>query len=79
MNRAVVSLVASLRVVDRGEGPEGEYLSLYEQLDCSGKTRYKEKLHMLQLHSDPYLLDKNSWLAERSLWPPWSSQMCLFI
>ena len=70
MNQAVASLVASLRVVDRGEGPEGEYSSLYEQLDCSGKTRYKEKLHMLQLRSDSYLLDKNSWLAERSLWPP---------
>ena len=53
-----------------GEGLESKYSSLYEQLDSSGKTRYKEKLHMLQLRSDPYLLDKNSRLAERSLWPP---------
>ena len=53
-----------------GEGLQSEYSSLYEQLDSSGKTRYKEKLHILQLRSDPYLLDKNSWLAERSLWPP---------
>ena len=53
-----------------GEGSESEYSSLYEQLDSSDKARYKEKLRMLQLHSDPYLLDKNTWLTERSVWPP---------
>ena len=53
-----------------GEGPESEYSSLYEQLDSSGKARYKEKLRMLKLRSDPYLLDKNTWLTERSVWLP---------
>ena len=53
-----------------GALPGSEYSSLYEQLDSLGKTRYKEKLHMLQLRTDPYLVDKKAWVAERSLWPP---------
>jgi len=49
---------------------DSQYSSLYHQLDSSGKARYKEKLRMLKLQNDPYLLDTDDWSAERSLWPP---------
>ena len=46
-----------------------EYSELYLQLDPLGKTRYKEKLKMLQLCTDPYLVDRNAWSTEKSLFP----------
>ena len=46
-----------------------EYSEFYLQLDSLGKTRYKEKLKMLKLCTDPYLVDKNTWSTEKSLFP----------
>ena len=46
-----------------------EYSELYQQLDSLGKMRYKEKLKMLHLSIDLYLVDRNAWSTERSLFP----------
>ena len=33
----------------------------YHQLDVAGKARYKEKMDLLDLDKDPYLLPRDYW------------------
>ena len=47
---------------------EGES-SYYDQLDQEGKARYKQKLALVELNKDPYLLCLGSWSTDRALWP----------
>ena len=47
---------------------EGES-SYYNQLDQEGKARYKQKLDLVKLNKDPYLLCPGSWSTDRALWP----------
>ena len=44
--------------------------SFFLQLDTTGRERYKEKLKMLDLTEDPYLLSLANFSTDRSLWPP---------
>ena len=41
----------------------------YQQLDHSGKERYKIKMRMIGLQQDPYLLPRSDWSDKRDLWP----------
>ena len=47
---------------------EGES-SYYNQLDQEGKARYKQKLDLVELNKDPYLVCPGSWSTDRALWP----------
>ena len=42
----------------------------YLQLDTTGRKRYTDKLEMLQLAEDPYLLSLDNFSTDRSSWPP---------
>lgn len=42
---------------------------LYRQLDFAGKRRYREKLDLLGLDTDPYLTAPDVWTESPELWP----------
>ena len=41
----------------------------YNQLDQEGKARYKDKLNLVELNEDPYLLSPDRLATDRTLWP----------
>lgn len=41
----------------------------YEQLESTGKQRYKSKLDMLGINEDPYSWSIGDWTTDRRLWP----------
>ena len=53
-------------VASASASPESSY---YNQLDQEGKARYKDKLNLVELNEDPYLLSPDCWATDRALWP----------
>ena len=52
----------------------------YYQLDEEGKRRYKEKLGMIGLKEDPYLLPRDHWSPSRVLYPKVESpDICVYL
>jgi len=43
--------------------------SYYKELSEDDKVRYKEKMRMLEMHTDPYLLPTDRWSTDRKVWP----------
>ena len=41
----------------------------YNQLDQEEKATYKQKLDLVEINKDPYLLYPGSWSTDRALWP----------
>jgi len=41
----------------------------YKELNKDDQVRYKEKMRMLEMGTDPYLLPTDEWSTNRNVWP----------
>ena len=46
-----------------------EESDVYKQLDAAGKQRYRDKLHLLGLKSDPHLAPIDAFVQDPETWP----------
>ena len=54
-------------------------LSMAEQSDAVGKSRYNEKFGMLGITTDPYMTPKDAWDYNPSRWPAFPDICVYFI